>query len=193
MARALMDLSIWGGFFSKIWRVLDVSQRFSGYQRQERDSYETPAWVTEALCPHLPPLETIWEPACGSGSMVRVLESWGVKVIATDIAAGQDFLVAAPQGVGAIVTNPPYALAQRFIEHALQLTTGIVAMLLRCDFDHAKTRQHLFSGCPAFAKKLILTRRIVWFEGPKAAPSFNHAWYLWDGKHRGPPILAYGP
>jgi hypothetical protein len=32
----------------------------------------------------------------------------------------------------------------------------------------------LFHGCPAFAKKLVLTRRIVWFDGGKAAPSFNH-------------------
>jgi hypothetical protein len=46
---------------------------------------------------------------------------------------------------------------------------GKVAMLLRTDFDHAKGRQHLFGQCPIFAKKLVLTRRIVWFEGPKAA------------------------
>jgi len=38
---------------------------------------------------------------------------------------------------------------------------------------------------------LVLTRRIVWFEAPKAAPSFNHAWYIWDWKHVGPPVLAY--
>jgi hypothetical protein len=147
----------------------------------------------EALRPHLPLLGVIWEPACGSGAMARVLEGWGATVIATDIADGQDFLVAVPQAVNAIITNPPYALAQRFIEHALQLTTGIVAMLLRCDYDHARTRRHLFGDCSVFAKKLVLTRRIVWFDGLRAAPSFNHAWYLWDGKHRGPSILAYGP
>ena len=54
----------------------------------------------------------------------------------------------------------------------------LVAMLLRCDYDHAGTREHLFGGCPAFALKLVLTKRIVWFDGPKAAPSFNHAWFL---------------
>jgi hypothetical protein len=170
-----------------------MSQRPSGYQRQERDSYETPSWVTEALRPHLSLLHTIWEPACGSGAMARVLESWGVKVIATDIADGQDFLSFGRQAVDAIITNPPYALAQEFIEHALRLTTGIVAMLLRCDFDHARTRQHLFGNCPVFAKKLVLTKRIVWFDSPKAAPSFNHCWMIWDKKHEGPPALAYGP
>jgi hypothetical protein len=49
----------------------------------------------------------------------------------------------------------------------------------------------LFGGCPQFAKKLVLTKRIVWFDGPKAAPSFNHAWYLWDWQHSGLPVLAY--
>jgi hypothetical protein len=67
----------------------------------------------------------------------------------------------------------------------------------RTDFDHAKSRRHLFADCPAFAKKLVLTKRIVWFvedDGkPKAAPSFNHAWFIWSWKHDGPPTIAYGP
>jgi hypothetical protein len=171
-----------------------VSQRESGYARKERDLYETPAWVTRALLPHLPPSLSVWEPAAGSGKMAEELRLAGHSVRATDIATGCDFL-SADDAADAIITNPPYALASEFIEHALRLMKprGSVAMLLRTDFDHAKTRQHLFSGCAAFAKKVVLTRRIVWFEGPKAAPSFNHCWMIWDWKHRGPPVLAYGP
>jgi hypothetical protein len=48
-------------------------------------------------------------------------------------------------------------------------------MLLRCDFDSAKTRGHLFGRCPEFAKKLTLVERIRWFEYYPASPSFNHA------------------
>jgi hypothetical protein len=70
---------------------------------------------------------------------------------------------------------------------------GLVAMLLRCDFDHAKSRQHLFGGCAQFAKKLILTRRIRWIENSTGSPSFNHAWFIWDWQHQGPPVLVYGP
>jgi hypothetical protein len=109
-----------------------------------------------------------------------------------------DFLKlrAAHDGAEAIITNPPYAHAQQFIEHALAMMRpwrGLVAMLLRTDYDHAKTRQHLFSGHKAFSKKLVLTKRIKWFEDSEGQPSFNHAWYIWDWKHRGPPTLAYGP
>jgi methylase of polypeptide subunit release factors len=187
-----------------------VSQRPSGYTRIERDLYETPEWVTLALIPHLPrPVSWVLEPACGSGKMVRALEKAlpaGAPVIGTDIAPGScftraDFLAErCPITCDAIITNPPYEIALEFVEHALKLTEPnqkLVAMLLRTDFDHAKSRTHLFRDCPAFAKKLVLMRRIAWFveaDGkPKASPSFNHAWYIWDHLHEGPPTIAYGP
>lgn len=170
-----------------------MSQRDSGYERVERDLYETPEWVTQALLPHLGNIKSVWEPAAGSGKIARVLVAAGLQVLSTDISTGQDFLLAKTGPVDAIVTNPPYTSAQLFIEHALRLLSGggKVAMLLRTDFDHAKTRAHLFHGCKEFAKKLVLTRRIVWFDRPGAAPSFNHAWYIWDWQHDGKPTLEY--
>jgi hypothetical protein len=173
-----------------------LSQRESGYERKAFDQYETPAWVTLALIPHLPVLGgTVWEPAAGSGKMVAVLRQAGFEVLGTDVTAGTDFLCSSPQGgVRAIITNPPYALAREFIEHALRFdAVRITAVLLRTDFDHAATRAHLFADCPAFAKKLVLTKRIRWIEGSTGSPSFNHAWFMWDGAHRGPPKLAYEP
>lgn len=175
-----------------------MSQRDSGYARQERDLYETPEWVTIALLHHIPRRpDMIWEPASGSGKMLSALKACGLEAFGTDIATGDDFL----QSIGhanrpdAIITNPPYEKAQEFIEHALSLTTrdGFVAMLLRTDFDHAKSRQHLFGKCQQFTKKLVLTKRIKWFEDSKGQPSFNHAWFIWDWQHKGPPTLAYGP
>jgi hypothetical protein len=145
-----------------------MSQRASGRERIEADRYFTPHWCTEALLPHLPErLGTVWEPAAGTRKMVDVLARRFI-VSATDIATGHDFLqMSDDNGAQAIITNPPYTLATEFCEHALRLMEpvgGIVAMLLRTDFDHAKGRAHLFRDCPAFAKKLVLTKRIVWFE-----------------------------
>jgi hypothetical protein len=179
-----------------------LSQRNSGYER--RALYATPAWVTEALLGFVVARPgTIWEPAAGDGDMVKVLQREFV-VLGTDIARGDvDFLQisALPSAaIRGIVTNPPFELADEFCTHALELTrpvNGFVAMLLRCDFDHAKSRAHLFRNCPAFSKKIVLTKRIVWFvedDGkPKASPSYNHAWNLWDHAHRGPPTIAYAP
>jgi hypothetical protein len=171
-----------------------MSQRESGYERIERDCYETPEWVTRALLPYLGNVKSVWEPAAGSGKMVRVLKAAGLQVLSTDISTGQDFLLAGEHPVDAIVTNPPYISATQFIEHALRLTRssgGKVAMLLRADFDSAKTRRHLFSDCSAFACKIVLRKRIRWIENSIGQPSFNHAWCVWDHKHAGKPTLEY--
>lgn len=175
-----------------------MSQRDSGYERQERDLYETPEWVTLALAPHLPGDGwAIWEPACGSGKMVRALESCGrgYTVTGTDIEDGSDFMLTPMPGhTHAIVTNPPYLLAEDFIDRAMTLARArFFAMLLRTDYDHAKTRRPFFADCSIFAKKICLTRRIKWFEDSTGSPSFNHAWFIWDREHQGAPTLAYGP
>jgi hypothetical protein len=176
-----------------------MSQRDSGYERKERDLYETPEWVTSALVPHIPPrIRRVWEPAAASGKMVRALQDSGYLVEATDIDSGCDFLTTEREfECDAVITNPPYEFAQEFIMRAMAVTdtvNGLVAMLLRTDFDHAAGRRHMFDGDGSFfSKKIVLTRRIRWFEDSKGSPSFNHAWFIWDWKHQGPPTLAYGP
>jgi hypothetical protein len=64
-------------------------------------------------------------------------------------------------------------------------------MLLRTDFDRAASRAHLFADCAMFAKRVVLTKRIRWFEDSNGSPSFNQCWMIWDRQHRGPPTLAY--
>lgn len=179
-----------------------MSQISSKYSRKANDAYPTPAWVTQAVASLLPDARgAIWEPACGEGHMVTALEKSGHRVAAaTDVLTGTDFLSTwfMPEVCGMIVTNPPYSKATQFVEHALTLSKpqqGVVAMLLRVDFDSGKTRRHLFRDCPAWACKLILLERIAWFTEdngkPKASPSENHAWYIWDYCHTGDPIIKY--
>jgi hypothetical protein len=65
-------------------------------------------------------------------------------------------------------------------------------MLLRSDYDHAATRGYLFDQ-PPFAKRIVLRRRIRWFENSTGSPSFNHAWFIWDWTWKGAPIIRYAP
>ena len=180
-----------------------MSQRNSGYDRKEHDFYETPEWVTEALISCLPILPLrLWEPACGHDKIINVFKKLGFETVGTDIIFGQDFLQYSENFISMpcdmIITNPPFGkMAQKFIEHALKLLpdNGVAAFLLRTDFDHAKTRKHLFGDCPHFYSKVVLTKRITWFEpkpGEKGkSPSFNHAWFIWDKNYSGKPILQY--
>jgi hypothetical protein len=70
-----------------------------------------------------------------------------------------------------IITNPPYGprgkLAETFIETGLRrIGKSFLALLLPADFDSARTCRRWFGDCPRFAGKLVLTRRVKWFEHP---------------------------
>jgi hypothetical protein len=184
-----------------------MSQRFSAYARRERDYYPTPDWVTELVIPRLKVMgaNTIWEPAAGEGGMADPLTGAGFRVVSTDLKNGIDFLDEKTwppniaQRADAVVTNPPYGIqgkmAEKFIEQALALTrprNGLVAMLLKVDFDSGATRRRFFADCPAWACKLVLLKRIIWFESRNGmGPSDNHAWFLWSWRYTGSPMIAY--
>lgn len=187
-----------------------MSQRNSGYERKPHEQYDTPEWVTHTLVQVLHeryPRLVVWEPAMGAGKMVQALRerSWWT-VHGSDIQQCVDFLQAQPaDDYNAIITNPPYSrrLSEAFVRRALDLmrpVNGLVAMLLRVDFDSATTRADMFADCPAWSKKIVLRKRIMWFVPPPrpdgkkpAGPSENHAWYVWDWKHQGPPTIVYAP
>ena len=94
----------------------------SAFDRNQSDFYPTPPEATQALLDflHIPPSMRIWEPACGEGHMVEVMERNGLEVIGTDIQLGTDFLTAElPEGIDWIITNPPFSLAEDFIKNAV--------------------------------------------------------------------------
>lgn len=177
-----------------------MAQRDSGYRRQRSDDYSTPPWVTDILVPYLPKrVKHVLEPAPGTGKMVRALERHHFRVYAPKLNFATDTVIV--KDIDAIITNPPYGprntMSVAFIERSLKLMKpqrGVVAMLLTVDFDSAVTRQHLFGDCDQWCKKVILTKRILWFKSPdgrRHSSSTNHAWYIWDWKHNGPPTIAY--
>lgn len=148
--------------------------------------------------------------------MAKVMQEYFTKpVVCSDIedygypnTKVSNFLsqtIATAPKVNLIMTNPPFNLALQFIEKALELvdqTDGVVAMLLRNEFDCASSRTHLFenhlygfSGYDLqlpFSKKLVLTKRPRWIEGSTGSPRHNYAWYIWDTAHEGAPQIVYG-
>lgn len=174
-----------------------MAQRHSEYDRQPRDLYETPEWVTDVIVPELYGYDYIWEPACGSGKMSARLRYHGFEVSGTDIELQNADFLNRDWGLSpdAIVTNPPFKLAQKFIERSLELMdindVGLTAMLLPINFDAAKGRRHLFGSCNKYRGKIVLTKRIVWFEPAIAQPSENHAWFIWRSVGAFTPWIKY--
>lgn len=190
----------------------------SGYEREGRDFYATPSWVTEALLRHVRFRGSVWEPCCGDGAMSTVLAAHGYKVTSTDIAergfgtSGIDFLTcqSMPEGCRSIVTNPPYGETAsdkgqarspmamlNFLRHALALTASVqgqLALLVRLQWIAGRRVADLLSAGP-FAATLILTRRIQWFDMGEHTKNaqHHHAWVVFDHAHPAgsPPALLY--
>jgi hypothetical protein len=98
----------------------------------------------------------------------------------------------APEGTQAIVTNPPFKLAEEFVAHALDLCPRVV-MLLRLAFLESDRRtgileDHGLARIHVFRKRLPMTFRDGW-EGRKANSGMAFAWFLWDRSHAGPTMI----
>lgn len=153
-------------------------------KRRELDYYPTPKEVTIALMDFLnmPIGSVIWEPACGEYAMSKVIESYGHKVISTDIMYGDDYLKTT-NSCQAIITNPPFEQAEQFIRKSVK-EAQLVAMLLKSQYWHAAKRFHLFKECPP-AYVLPLTWRPDFLEherenGKKGAPTMEVMWTVWE-------------
>lgn len=186
----------------------------SGYERNRLDRYWTNPWMPYALVRELSAVRfdipgSIWEPAAGRGDLTKALIECNHTVYSSDIDMNEfqdaigpnhegsfldEFQV--PDGVRAIVTNPPYnvprGIADKFIRHGLGFFDGDVqfmAMLLRSEFRCGKSRKDMFGDCPHYMGEMVLTTRPRWDYGDPdapevAAPRHNFSWFLWHKNYR---------
>lgn len=181
--------------------------RGSGYARSDRDLYVEPEWAVEALFDAETIPGPIWDPACGTGTVLRVARRRGVEAYGTDIAEGHDFLwtphvhtAVGGTKMASIVCNPPFGLAEKFIRCALGMQTEVNAFLLRLAFlEGAGRRERLFGPTPP-ASVWVFSRRVSMpppdhlIDGRKAGGgSVAFAWFVWRKRHNGPPMIGWLP
>lgn len=181
-----------------------MSQNRSSAVMQQRsephdslDDFPTPPWATRALCEWLTDqgyplhLQSCREPSANRGHMVRpLLESFGM-VLASDVhdyGAGypiRDYLFGPASHLSRTdwtVSNPPFRLAEQFIERALDLSTIGVAVILRSAFLESIGRyERLFEQRPP-SNILQFAERVPMVKGrvdPEAASATAYAWLVW--------------
>jgi len=156
----------------------------TAYKRVESDYYPTPPEATKALLNFLklPAGTAIWEPACGKGHMVKVMEEYGYKVTGSDIQGGEDYLRIPLEECDWIITNPPFSVSQEFIERSIQHEKPF-ALLLKSQYWHAKKRLELFRGFPP-TYILPLTWRPDFLFGKRGSgsPLMDVMWVVWYSK-----------
>lgn len=162
-----------------------------------RDFYPTPRWCTALLLKHWwQPVkgETVLDPSCGEGAILDLYRERGCRTVGLELDA-QRAAVARERGhqveqVDALrepwpdafllVGNPPYSLAQPFVQKAAAWARKKrgrhAAMLMRLSFlEPADGRGDLFRAFPPDV--LILPRRPS-FDG-KGSDNVTSAWLCW--------------
>ena len=172
------------------------------------DDFPTPPWATRALIEHIIGVDAVrglscLEPACGAGHMVRPLQEYfgSVKYSdAYDYGFGpiRDYL-SYPYETNAVdwvVTNPPFRLAEDFVQRSIAVARQGVAMLVRTVFLESIGRyERLFSQNPPsiFAQ---FVERVPMVKGRldhRATTATGYAWLVWQHGAANDPRLMWVP
>jgi hypothetical protein len=116
------------------------------WPRSQADFYVEPAWCARRLFEVEPFTGLIWDPACGLSTIPKAARTAGLSSYGSDIAEDavgtqQDFLTASPLASPfSVVTNPPFKLARKFAERALNLNATKVGVLFPVACMNAASR-----------------------------------------------------
>ena len=189
-----------------IFRTLGASNHVEE-ERQQEDFYATEPKAAELLLQVEPDLKDIWECACGMGHLANVFAEHDKLFLATDIinrgyGGVYDFLTTKGsipplhKYHGDIVTNPPYTLAQKFIQRALDTVEEgcMVCMFLKLTFLESKARQKFFLDNPpktiyVSSSRIKCAKNGDFEKYPSSAIAY--AWYVWEKGFTGDPIIKW--
>lgn len=143
----------------------------------------------------------IWECSCGQGHLSKELIKQGYDVYSSDLidrGFGQvkDFLKCNSRFKGDILTNPPFKLAENFIEHGMSLISNgnKLILFLKIQFLEGQKRHKLFKKYPpkfvyAHSKRQQCSMNAD-FDNLKATTQF-YAWYIFEKGYIGETILRW--
>ena len=174
--------------------LLDGHHGWNGYgvlTRQKDDFYPTPTEAVEALIGVEKLPKDIWECACGDGAISKPLIANNHNVISTDLndwgygKSGVDFLMECKPLAPAVVTNPPYKLANEFVIKCMDMKLPYFAMLLRLAFLEGKQRRAEIYDRQPPARVHVFSERLTMWRGDEEQPEGStgfiaFAWYIWQ-------------
>ena len=177
--------------------------RASEYRSYD-DAYSTPR------CASVPFLRAyklvskeVWEPACGSGALSKVLAEFNYKTIDTTLVDYDwgipkiNFMFEKGLRAPVIITNPPFNIVDNFVLHALRLEPLQACFFLRTKFLEGKKRYErlLRNRPPRFIYQFV--ERIKFFSDSvprEQQPGWNteaFAWFVWEKGWHGEPRVRW--
>lgn len=196
----------WKGNRKTTFSTIGASNH-SEYIREEDDFYATPIDAVEKLLKIEKFNKTIWENACGVGSISEVLINNGYNVISTDLRyrgyvkqkclldfLKDSFSVGYPFD---IITNPSYKYAEDFVIKGCNYLgkNCKMALLLKLTFLEGQKRKIMFEEYPpekiyVFSKRITCTRNARFDEFSEKKGAIAYGWYVWTNenlKNKEPP------
>jgi hypothetical protein len=160
----------------------------SDFPRRKHDGYFS--WdprILPPLLPHIPDIETFFEPCVGQGDLVLQLESAGLKCTGWcdiadhgfDLPNIQDALTLTADDVGntdAIITNPPWT--RKILHPMIWHFAALRPTWLLFEAAWAFTAQA--TPFRDICSDIVPVPRLKWVEGSKHSAKDDCAWYRFD-------------
>ena len=180
--------------------------------RVDNDFYATPRNAIEAILNEVKLNGSILEPAAGQGHISKLLKEYYPysEIVSTDliqreerfgipIQGGVDFLTHEfNRKFDNVITNPPFNLAQEFIERSLQLSNDKVIMFAKIQLLEGNKRRELFDNTPlkyvyVFSKRVNPLRNGEELDenGKPWSSTMCFAWFVWEHDYEGEPIIRW--
>jgi hypothetical protein len=184
-----------------------MSSTNRGGQRSPSDNYSTPSWCTRRILEAVSLPGGVWlDPGAGSGKIIRAVNAvrsdvvWDAVEVRDEclpdlVSAGATTMITSflefgalslPRRPDIILTNPPYRLAEEFIDLCLPLAKVATVMLLRLNYLGSQRRSDFMRRFPPDV--FILPNRPAFTtnkKGKMSTDSIEYAWFYWpSGKPR---------
>lgn len=196
----------WTGNKKTTFTTLGASNH-TDHERAEHDYYATEPKAIDFLLEVENFNGTVWENCCGEGHLSKRMIELGLDVVSTDLIdrgygeGNKDFFKCTQTLGDNIITNPPYAFAQEWVEHSLKLlhNGNKLALFLPIQFLESDSRKQLFKTTPPARIHVFSNRILCGINGdfyqhnkdgslvydkngnPKRMSSAKcYAWFVWE-------------
>ena len=178
-------------------------------ERVEDDYYATPYEATKMLLDEVKFEGDFLEPCVGGGHIAGIINQYyNTEIFGSDLVDRgypktlvADFLTYDfDKKFDNIITNPPYSLAQEFLEKGMEVINddGKIAMFLKIQFLEGAKRKEMFLKYPPKYVYVFSKRQNPWRNGSQVdekgkpwASTMCFAWFIWEKGFKNEPIIRW--
>lgn len=201
----------WTGNRNSVFKTLGASNH-TDKERQNEDFYATDPVATEWLLKLENIHDVVIDNSVGEGDLMFPIIKSGRKVIGFDVVnrfsqhpgfefRNENWLEFNPNKLinADVIFNPPYKLAQEFVEHSINLVEEgrKVCAFLKLQFLEGKKRKELFEKYPPkivyVSSSRILCAKNADFTGMREAggSAVAYCWYVWEKGYKGETLIKW--